>query len=397
MKWFFVIPWYGTRIPGGAEAECRGAVTHLRQAGIEAEVLTTTIRDFMSDWAENAYEPGTYEEEGVPVHRFAVQKTHRDIFGYINDRLLRKEKILPEEEGYFFKEMLRSDTLLDFIRRDTGTNIFIFIPYLFSTTVHGAGIHPERSLLLPCLHDEPYATLTPVRRVFERCAGILFNVEEEKELANRLYHLNPERQRVVGIGLDTSLRGDANRFRKAYGIDAPFLLYAGRKDQGKNTPLLIQYFQRFTHRNKGNLKLVLIGNGTVPIPDTLRENVVDLGFVPARDKIDAYRAATVFCQPSVNESFSLVIMEAWLQETPVMVHGGCPVTRGHCIRSNGGLYFENYPEFEEILRRLLDDTGLRERMGKAGRAYVLRNYEWTRIVDRYRRAVRDFFGDFGEA
>jgi len=63
MKWYFVIPWYGTSIPGGAEAECRGVVTHLRRSGIEVEVLTTTIKDFMSDWSHNFYEPGTYDEE----------------------------------------------------------------------------------------------------------------------------------------------------------------------------------------------------------------------------------------------------------------------------------------------------------------------------------------------
>ncbi len=393
MKWYFVIPWYGTSIPGGAEAECRGAVTHLRQAGVEAEVLTTTIRDFMSDWTENAYAPGTYDEEGVPVHRFGVQKTYWDIFGYINDRLLRKEKIRPEEETYFFREMLRSDDLMDFIRQNQGPDIFIFIPYLFSTTVYGATIHPERSLLLPCLHDEPYATLSLVKRAFEGCAGILYNVEEEKELANRLYHLNPDRQRVMGIGLDTSLKGDAERFKEKYHIQDPFILYAGRKDRGKNTPLMIQYFHKFLQGYTDNLMLILIGNGEISIPDTLQERVLDLGFVPVQDKIDAYKAATVFCQPSVNESFSLVIMESWLQETPVMVHGGCPVTRGHCIRSNGGLYFVNYPEFEEVLTLLLDNESLRNRLGAAGRDYVLQNYQWNIIVERYKQAIHDFFGE----
>jgi len=392
MKWYFVIPWYGTHIPGGAEAECRGAATHIRQAGVEVEVLTTTIRDFMSDWSENAYEPGTYDEEGVPVHRFAVQPTYFDIFGYINDRLLRDEKIRPEEEEYFFKEMLRSDDLLAFIENDR-ENVFIFIPYLFSTTVYGAAIHPERSFLLPCLHDEPYATLTPIRKTFEACRGVFFNVQEEMNLANRLYRLDGKPQHVVGIGLDTTLEGDAQRFRSTYGIDGPFILYAGRQDKGKNTPLLIRYFHRFLQTYKGDLKLVLIGSGGVNVPDSIQNRVHALGFIPVQDKIDAYKAATVFCQPSVNESFSLVIMEAWLQETPVLVHGDCPVTRGHCLRSNGGLYFSNYPFFEETLTRLLKDDSLRARMGRAGRAYVLENYQWDVIVERYLQAIHDIFGE----
>ncbi len=393
MKWYFVIPWYGTHIPGGAEAECRGAATHLRRAGIEAEVLTTTIQDFLSDWSKNAYEPGLYEEEGVPVRRFAVQPTYFDIFGYINDRLLRDLKIRPEEESYFFQEMLRSKDLLSFIEMNGKGSIFIFIPYLFTTTVYGAAIHPERSLLLPCLHDEPYANLAPVRKTFESCAGILYNVEEERELANRLYRIAGKPQHVVGIGLDTDVVGNADRFRETYRIDAPFILYAGRQDKGKNTHLLVRYFQNFVQSRKSDLHLVLIGSGGVGIPDSIKDRVHSLGFVPARDKLDAYRAATVFCQPSVNESFSLVIMESWLQETPVLVHGNCPVTRGHCVRSNGGLYFTNYPEFEETLSWLLQNEQLRRGMASAGRRYVLANYQWNVVVERYKTAIRDIFGE----
>ena len=393
MKWYFVIPWYGTHIPGGAEAECRGAVTHLRRAGIDAEVLTTTIQDFMSDWSKNAYEPGLYEEEGVPVRRFAVQPTYFDIFGYINDRLLRDLKIRPEEETYFFREMLRSEDLMDFIKKNGEGGIFIFIPYLFTTTVYGAAIHPDRSLLLPCLHDEPYAALAPIRETFESCAGILYNVEEEMTLANRLYRIAGKPQHVVGIGLDTDAKGNAARFRETYGINAPFILYAGRQDKGKNTHLLVRYFQRFVQSRESDLHLVLIGSGGVDIPDSIQDRVHPLGFVPVRDKIDAYKAAAVFCQPSVNESFSLVIMESWLQETPVLVHGDCPVTRGHCVRSNGGLYFTNYPEFEETLARLLRDEHLRRGMASAGRRYVLENYQWDVVVERYKAAIRDIYGE----
>ncbi|MBW1658929.1 MAG: glycosyltransferase family 4 protein [Deltaproteobacteria bacterium] len=198
---------------------------------------------------------------------------------------------------------------------------------------------------------------------------------------------------MVGIGLDTTLEGDAQRFRSTYGIDGPFILYAGRQDKGKNTPLLIRYFHRFLQTYKGDLKLVLIGSGGVNVPDSIQNRVHALGFIPVQDKIDAYKAATVFCQPSVNESFSLVIMEAWLQETPVLVHGDCPVTRGHCLRSNGGLYFSNYPFFEETLTRLLKDDSLRARMGRAGRAYVLENYQWDVIVERYLQAIHDIFGE----
>lgn len=56
----FVIPWYGDQIPGGAESECRSIVKHLRNSGVEVEVLTTCIKEFKSDWNKNHYKPGRW-------------------------------------------------------------------------------------------------------------------------------------------------------------------------------------------------------------------------------------------------------------------------------------------------------------------------------------------------
>lgn len=39
----FVIPWFGEKIPGGAEAELRGLTRHLAESGIELEILTTCV------------------------------------------------------------------------------------------------------------------------------------------------------------------------------------------------------------------------------------------------------------------------------------------------------------------------------------------------------------------
>ena len=41
----------------------------------------------------------------------------------------------------------------------------ILSPYLFWTTVTGATVVPERTIVMPCLHDEPYATLDVLKPV----------------------------------------------------------------------------------------------------------------------------------------------------------------------------------------------------------------------------------------
>ena len=190
---------------------------------------------------------------------------------------------------------------------------------------------------------------------------------------------------VLGEGVDADWRGDPARFRRKYGVTGPFLLYAGRKDAGKNVPLLIQYFLRYQQEGRGpeGLKLLLIGNLKAPIPPGGEAHVTDLGFVPLQDKYDAYAAADILIQPSLMESFSIVIMEAWLAGTPVMVHSGCAVTRDHVAQSGGGLHFADYPRFAEGLDLLLARPQLRDQMAAAGKAYVLENFAWPQVTQRY--------------
>jgi glycosyltransferase involved in cell wall biosynthesis len=64
------------------------------------------------------------------------------------------------------------------------------------------------------------------------------------------------------------------------------------------------------------------------------------------------------------------------------------VTRDHCLVSNGGLFFEDYFEFVEALELLTRDGTLRQRMGEAGRAYVLARYTWAQVTDNYLAVLR---------
>ncbi len=171
---------------------------------------------------------------------------------------------------------------------------------------------------------------------------------------------------------------DPMKFKKKYNLEQ-FILYGGRKDAGKNVPLLIDYFCRFLEKNNTDLKLVLLGNGKAEIPEKFSKNIIDMT-VPKSEWYDACATATIFCLPSINESFSIVIMEAWLQKTPILVHNKCEVTKEHCLKSNGGLYFDNYEEFEACVKYYLKNPENRERLGENGYQYVLSNFTWDKIM-----------------
>jgi glycosyltransferase involved in cell wall biosynthesis len=384
----FVTPWYGADIAGGAEAECRATARALRDRGVPVEILTTCARDHASPWVDHHAE-GVTEEEGFVVRRFKVRPRDPERYGRLQWRLTAGGTLTSFEEEYFVRESVNSNDLYAYLGAERDRYWYAFIPYCFGTTWEGALVAPERSLLIPCLHDEPFAHLKWTRRVLRAVRAACFHVPAERALAERLAGADAERFHLVGEGVDPPPPGDAARFRRTHRVGDPFVLYAGRKAAEKNTPLLVEYFARYklTHP-RSRLKLVLIGGGGVRIPGRLSADILDLGFVGAQDKADAYAAALALCQPSLLESFSLVMMEAWLAGTPALVHGRCAVTRDHCLASNGGLFFEDYFEFVEAVEVLAGDEALRRRMGAAGRAYVLANYTWDRVTDNYLTVLR---------
>lgn len=390
MKLSFVIPWFGKDARGGAESECRGTALNLARRGAQVEILTTCARGHAFEWA-NYYDAGVSQEDGLVVRRFPVRPRAASLFSELNRRLLWGRLLTPEQEEQFVRESIHSDALYDFIHAHRQDSWFLFIPYLFGTTLSGALVAPERSFVIPCLHDEGYAYLTPVRRVLSAVRGVLFHVEAERELARKITGSTGENFYVVGEGVNSDISGDGARFRRRYRVRDPFLLFVGRKDRLKNTHLLVEYFStyRVSHPDS-SLKLVLVGEGGVPLPERLRGEILDLGVLPAHDVYDAYAAALALCQPSRLESFSLVLMEGWLCGAPALVYEGCAVTREHCLASGGGLYFSDYFEFQECVDLLFADQGLRRRMAEGGRGYVLAEFNWDRVCRNYLEVLERF-------
>ena len=388
MKIAFICPWYGPDIPGGAEAEARRTVENLHQRGIPVEVWTTCVKDFEGDWGRNYYPAGDCQVNGVLVKRFPVGSRNGELFSSLNRRILSGEKLSRQEEDLFFQHMINSPLLYQYIRHQGPETLLFFIPYLFSTTYYGARIFPEHSFIIPCLHDEGYAHLEILGELFHRVRGMIFHTRFEMNLGKRLYGLAQSQTHLFGEGIDTEVQSDPERFRKKYQMRDPYLLYAGRRDAGKNTPLLMNYFALFKKRNPSNLRLLLIGNLPVKIPLDWKEDILDLGFVSRQDKYDAYGGAELFCQPSVMESFSIVIMESWLCGTPVLVNGHCPVTVEHCQNSQGGLFFKDYLEFEGCLLEMKDHPELTETLARNGREYVLSHFHWDLISDRYIQLIQ---------
>lgn len=389
----FVIPRYGIEVVGGAERLVRGIAEELHARGRPVEIFTTCTND-MIDWG-NHYPPGPTTINGVPVRRFPIDQTDMGQIYRTSKKALLGERVPYGEQIEFIRQSINSQALYQHLRdQQDAFACFIFAPYMFGTTYWGVQAAPDRAVLLPCLHDEPFARFAIYHELLEQARGVIFNADAERRFAvETLGMVNPNAA-VVGYGFDISApAGDGSGFRARRGLPAELLLYSGRLQSGKNVPLLIDYFTRYKAERPGPLTLALGGEGDVIPP--ARPDIVELGFLDESELHDAYAAAAAFCLPSVNESFSIVIMESWLQNVPVMVHGDCAVTREHVERSDGGWAFRSYEQFRAALDQILGDAAERERRGRAGRAYVVREYNWDAVIARLLAALDSFARPIG--
>jgi glycosyltransferase involved in cell wall biosynthesis len=379
-----VIPWFGRDTAGGAETQTRQLAQAIHTLGVPIEVWATTGRDAFAP-PEPYYAEGPDELDGVPVRRFAL--TPPTIDPRVPPAVMRRGlhsqlPAFPDHEPRLLASLVSSDALLEAIATEGEHRRFLFVLYPFPTSFWGTLLAGERAHLLPCLHDEPYARYSTARWLFRHARRALANSSAERDLALHLYDLPPDRVVAAGEGIDLTQRGDGAAFRTRRGLHGPLLMYAGRADLSKNIPLLLGYLREYWARRGTPLTLIRTGRDTMELPPALGRIVLDLGDVSGQERQDAYAAADLFIHPSVHESFSIVLMEAWLQGTPALVHADCAVTRQATEASGGGLTFRDFGEFAAALDMLLADAELRADMGRRGRAFVLATCDWADVARR---------------
>lgn len=371
---------------GGAETLLKNLALRAAAAGCEVRFLATCATNHFT-WA-NQIPPGEEKQDNLTVHFFPVRTRNVEQFLKIQTRISAGALVAPEEEMLWMQNNVNSTELCDFIRRyGKEYDRIIAGPYLFGLICEAAAIYPDRTSILPCLHDEPFAYLGPIKRMFENVSSIIFNSEPEMDLAHHIYNIDRKSAYVVGMGIEAP-QGLENALKPSATPEENYVLYSGRREPMKGTPLLVDYMRTFRKRTKQDIRLVFTGSGHVDISSEMLPFVTDLGFVSEKEKYAVMAGATAFCHPSVNESFGIVLLESWMAGTPALVHSKGRVLRYHCEKSNAGLWFNNYPEFEQEMVLLIENSSLRKRLGSNGRKYVEQNYSWEIIDKKFFQAIQ---------
>jgi glycosyltransferase involved in cell wall biosynthesis len=257
-------------------------------------------------------------------------------------------------------------------------DLFIFMTYLYCTTFFGLPLVRHKAVLVPTAHDEPPIHLGIFQQVFTAPRAILYLTPTERAMVRRFFDVAHIPDCEVSIGVDLPPPTPS--------VPAPLsLLYVGRVHTSKGCEELYDYTVRYKEIDPLPFRLIFAGRADITLPT--HPDIEYPGFVSETEKQRLLAACSVVMIPSPFESLSIIALEAWAAGRPVLVNGNCDVLREQALRSNGGLFYRSYAEFAYCLGLLLHRPALREQLGRQGRAFVERWYNWDTVERRLEHAL----------
>ncbi len=195
---------------------------------------------------------------------------------------------------------------------------------------------------------------------------------------------------VIPNGLDEAwlhLPGDADAFRKAFGIpaDKRVMLFLGRISPVKNVHAAVEALGKLGDRAR-DWVFVVAGPDEFGYSQTVKsavdfyclgERVVFTGPIEGQMKRDAFACAELFVLPSLTEGSPMVVLEALGANVPVLTTTGTPWSE--LVTQGCGWWVDSSADplasaLEEALAKSPDQL---QAMGNAGKQLVLEKYTWA--------------------
>ncbi|WP_411824422.1 glycosyltransferase family 4 protein [Leptospira sp. 'Mane'] len=380
-----LVPRFYPNIAGGAEKLALDYALILKES-FQIQIFTTCAKDYVS-W-KNELPVGEEFWNDIKIHRFPVKK-ERNInrMNQVLESCLQKgnNASQDEEENFLIEQGPYSPSLVNqIIERQNEFDLIILVGYLYYPIVKALPNLKNPVLIIPTFHEEPAFTLPVYKRTFLPTYSYCFNAPEEAEVYKKQIGVLPKNFFLIGtyvdLPVDDVLKDSADK-------DEINLLTLGRIEPAKGFPELYAYYdswKRFFPKEKINL--ISIGNNHLP-EDLIPASVHLQGFVTQKEKENLLLNSDLILNPSAFESFSIAIMESWSFSKPVLVNGKSDVMRGHCHRSQGGLYYSDEISFRRSLEYLIQNRNIRKRLGTNGRKYVELNFTKEKIRNKLELVV----------
>ena len=253
----------------------------------------------------------------------------------------------------------------------------------------GCGSCPDLALSFPVKRDTTAWTWKMKRRVMKRTpVTLVVHSEWMHERARQSPILRHLPCHVIPIGLDADRFRplDKSECKASFGVPQDASVLALRY-RGKEEPFKGWSWLEEALLSPGIPATHLITFDEKGIPAAVRDRyrVVELGWVEDQDTVcKAMNAADVFVMPSVAEAFGMMAVESMACGTPVIAFEGTALPGViHAGEAGVAVPNRNAGALAEAIRALLQDSSLRDRLARAGRQLVEREYTSQLYIQRH--------------
>lgn len=193
-----------------------------------------------------------------------------------------------------------------------------------------------------------------------------------------------------GIDPEDFKDDNVDDFRSKYGLGrSPFVLFMGRLNPAKGPDLLLKAFCN-ARNDLAPYHLVFAGPDqdmslelkALVAQHNLGDRVHFLGYVGGSDKSRAYRAADLLVIPSRREAMSIVVLEAGVSGTPVLITDQCGFNE-IAVTGGGTVVAASVDDLQRGLVDLLKDRAGLKLSGEHLKAFVLKHFLWDSIIGKY--------------
>ena len=231
-------------------------------------------------------------------------------------------------------------------------------------------------------------------RVLRDAEAVLFTTEQERVLARKTFWLYQAKEAVVGYGTSAPPE-DAERQRAAFLRSFPNLhgqrmvLFLSRIHPKKGVDLLIEAFAAVAFSDP-TLQLVIAGPDQVDLRAGLHQRAEALGIadritwtgmLSGELKWGAYRCAELFCLPSHQENFGIVVAEALGCGLPVAIAEPVNIAIDVAAAGAGIIHADTAAGTAEALRRWLAmSSTARAKMGERGLQLFAERFNFASVA-----------------
>jgi glycosyltransferase involved in cell wall biosynthesis len=231
-------------------------------------------------------------------------------------------------------------------------------------------------------------------RVLRDAQAVLFTTEQERLLARQSFWLYRANEVVVGYGTSAP-PGNAEQQRELFLTRFPqlrgqrILLFLSRIHPKKGMDLLIEAFAAVAPTDP-RLQLVIAGPDQVGCQAQLQQRAAELGIADRITwpgmlsgdlKWGAFRAAELFCLPSHQENFGIVVAEALACGLPVAIAEPVNISAEVAAAGAGLVHADTAAGTTEALRQWLElPAAERTQMGRRGLQLFQERFDFASVA-----------------